>query len=106
MTNEKDLPDETPLELVKICGPTEAQMIEELLKNNGIECTLQGDVSSTPWPATGDLDEVRVWVKQHDAARAEELVDAFFTPVGKDELAEGDSELGVVDPDEPGGFTV
>jgi hypothetical protein len=105
MTNERDLSDETPLELIKICGPTEAQMIEEMLRNNGIECTLQGDVSSTPWPATGELDEVRVWVRQHDAARAEELVDAFFTPVGKDELAEGESELGVEDPDEPGGFT-
>ena len=93
MTNRKDLPDETPLELIKICGPTEAQMIEEMFRNNGIECMLQGDVSSNPWPATGELDEVRVWVRQQDASKAEELVGAFFTP-------ESESELGVEDPDE------
>jgi len=34
------------------------------------------------------------------------LVEAFFTPVGNDELTEGDPELGVKDPDEPGGFTI
>lgn len=110
MTNEQDLPNEEPLELVKVCGPTEAQMVEEMLRNNDIECTLQGDVRSTPWPATSDLDEVRIWVRQRDAAKALELVDAFFTPVAKEELTEGeadtDPDLGVDDPDEPGGFTV
>ena len=34
------------LEMVATCGPTEAQMIQELLNNNGIECTLQGNVVS------------------------------------------------------------
>jgi len=104
MTNEQDLPDEEALEMVATSGPTEANMIEELLRNNGIECTLQGE--STPWPTESDLDEVRIWVTPGDAARAQELVDAFFTPVGKDELEEGETDLGVEDPDEPGGFTV
>ncbi|PYS55690.1 MAG: hypothetical protein DMG13_02985 [Acidobacteria bacterium] len=106
MSSEQYLSDREPLEVVAVCGPTEGQMIEELLKNNGIDCTLQGDVTSTPWPTGTDLDEVRVWVKQADVPRAQELVDAFFTPVGKDELEEGQAELGVDDPDEPGGFTV
>ena len=106
MANEEDISNQEPLDLIRICGPTEAQMIEEMLANNGIDCALPGHVSSTPLPATSDLDEVRVWVKHDDAARAQELVEAFFTPVGKDELAEGDSDLGVEDPDEPGGFTV
>ena len=105
MSSEQDLPDKEPLEIVAVCGPTEAQMIEEVLNNNGIDCTLQGDVASTPWPGT-DLEEVRVWVKHEDAPRAQELVDGFFTPVGKDELEEGEPELGVEDQDEPGGFTV
>ncbi len=105
MSSEQDLPNKEPLEIVAVCGPTEAQMIEEVLNNNGIDCTLQGDVASTPWPGT-DLEEVRVWVKHEDAPRAQELVDGFFTPVRKDELEEGESELGVEDPDEPGGFTV
>ena len=106
MTNEKDLPEDEPLKMVAATGPAEAQMIEEILKNNGIECTLQGDVVSTPWPTKSDLDEVRVFVTSGDAARAEELIQAFFTPVGTDELAEGQSELGVEDPDEPAGFTI
>ena len=109
MTNEKDLlasNDDEPLKMVAVAGPAEAQMIEEMLKNNDIECSLQGDVMSTPWPTKSDLDEIRIFVKQRDAARAEELVQAFFTPVGKDELSEDQAELGVEDPDEPGGFTI
>jgi hypothetical protein len=106
MTNERDLRDNEPLKMVAVAGPAEAQMIEEMLRNNGIDCTLQGDVVSTPWPTKSDLDEVRVFVKSADAARADELVQAFFTPVGKDELTEGDEELGVDDPDEPSGFTI
>jgi hypothetical protein len=105
VTDEKDLSNE-PLEMVAVAGPAEAQMIEEMLKNNGIDCTLQGDVVSDLWPTTSDLDEVRVFVKKHDSAQAQELVEAFFTPVGKDELAEGDSELGVDDADEPSGFKI
>ena len=106
MTNEKDLHEDEPQKVVAVSGPAEAQMIEEMLKNNGIDCSLQGSVPSNPWPATGALDEVRILVKHSDVGRAEELVDAFFTPVGKDELTEEQSELGVDDPDEPGGFTI
>ena len=94
-----------PLELVKTCGPTEAEMIQEMLINNGIESTLQGEVSATTLPATGDLDEVRIWVKSEDVAQASELIQAFFSPVGKDELDENQTDLGVDNPDEPGGFT-
>jgi hypothetical protein len=94
------------LEMIATCGPTEAQMIEELLRNNGIESTLQGNVPSNLLPTESDLDEVRIWVNPSDVSKAQELVDAFFTPVGKDELTEGQTELGVDDPDEPGGFTV
>jgi hypothetical protein len=94
------------LEMIATCGPTEAQMIEELLKNNGIESTLQGNVGANVLPTESDLDEVRIWVRRENVAAAQELVDAFFTPVSKSELAEGSEELGVENPDEPGGFTV
>jgi hypothetical protein len=105
MTHEKDIREES-LEMVAVAGPSEAQMIEEMLRNNGIECTLQGDVVSTPWPTVSDLDEVRVFVRRSDSKRAQELVEGYFTPVSKDELAEGESELGVENPDEPGGFKI
>lgn len=100
--NEKD----EALEIVAISGPAEAQMMEELLKKNGIDCSLQGNVPSNPLPATSDLDEVRILVRPADVKAAEELVDAFFTPVGKDELTEEQVTLGVEDPDEPAGFKI
>ena len=106
MKNEKDFPNDEPLDVVAVAGPAEAQMIEEMLRNNGIDCTLQGDVVSTPWPTVSDLDEVRVLVPRHETARAQELVDAFFTPVAKDELEDGDPELGTDEPDEPSGFKI
>ena len=106
MTNEKDFPDDELLEIVAVAGFAEAQMIEEMLKNNGIDCTLQGDVVSTPWPTVSDLDEVRVFVRRTDVQRAQELVDGFFTPVSKDELADSESDLGVENPDEPSGFKI
>ena len=106
MSNKENLRADETLKMIAVAGPTEAQMIEEILRNNGIESTLQGDVVSTPWPTVSDLDEIRIFVKPKDVAAAQELVNAFFTPVGKKELAEKDSELGVDNPDEPGGFTI
>jgi hypothetical protein len=106
MTTHKELPDDGPLEVVAVSGPADAQMIEEMLTNNGIDCSLQGNVPSNPLPATSGLDEVRVLVRRSDNERAEELIDAYFTPVGKDELTEEQAELGVDDPDEPGGFKI
>jgi hypothetical protein len=105
--NPERTPDaDEPLEVVAVSGPAEAQMIEETLRNNGIDCSLQGNVASNPWPAIGDLDEVRVLVKHSDAARANQLVDAFYTPVDKDDLVEGEPGPGDEDPREPGGFKI
>ena len=36
MKKEQDLRNDEPLEVVAVSGPAEAEMIEELLKNNGI----------------------------------------------------------------------
>jgi hypothetical protein len=66
------------LMLVRVCGPTEAEMLREMLANNGIESTLQGKESAEILPAMGDLDEVRVFVSHADAAKAEELIEGFF----------------------------
>jgi hypothetical protein len=103
MTHENALDLDEPLEIIAVSSPSEAQMIEEALRNNGIECSLQGNVTSNPWPAIGDLDEVRILVRHSDAERAKELVAAFHTPVDRDELVEGESSRGINDPTEPGG---
>ena len=105
MSEERDVQDDA-LAMVAVAGPAEGQMIEELLRNNGIQSSLQGGVISTPLPSVSDLDEVRVFVDKKDAARAQELVDGFFTAVPKDELLEDSAELGVDDPNDPSGFTI
>ncbi len=68
-----------PLCLARICGPTDAPMIEELLKNNNIDSVVQGERSAATIPAAGELTEVRVWVRERDLARANELIEAFFS---------------------------
>ena len=70
--------NEVPLEMVRTCGPTEAEMIREILEKNGINSTLQGEIAAQTLPAMGDLDEVRIWVHPKDAHRAKELIEAFF----------------------------
>ncbi len=67
-----------PLRIVRIKDAMSAPMIEELLRNNGIATVLQGEVTATTIPAAGKLTEVRVWVKQSDAERADEIIEAFF----------------------------
>ena len=73
--------EDEPLEVIRVCGPTEAEMIQEILSNNGIDCTLQGEAAALLYPATGNLDDVRLWVNPQDAERARELIDEFLTPV-------------------------
>ena len=70
--------DTRDLELAKVCGPTEAEMIREVLVNNGIECILQGEQAAQTLPAMGDLDEVRIWVNRQSLKHAHQLIDAFF----------------------------
>lgn len=91
MRNE--LPQEESLELIAVADPAEAKMIEEMLNQNNIKCVLQGDVTAI-LPA-GDLDDIQIFVDSENAESARELVEAFFTPVEKGELEDGESDLGV-----------
>ena len=94
MTNEQDLPDEQPLDLLTVSNdPTEAKMIEEMLKNNDIDCMLQGDVNAI-LPA-GDLDDIQIYVKPGDLEKAQELIEAYFTG---EEITESGDELSADDP--------
>lgn len=70
--------DTEPLRMVYISNSTEGPMIEELLKNNSIECILQGAVSASTLPAAGELTQVRVWVRASDQAVADDLIEAYF----------------------------
>lgn len=66
------------LRMVRVTGPQEAPMIEELLGNNGVDVILQGEHSASELPAMGDLNEVRVWVRESQADAARDIIDAFF----------------------------
>ena len=70
--------DKEALRMVYIADQTQGPMIEELLKNNGIESVLQGEAEAAILPATGDLNQVRVWVRLSDQTHADELIEAFF----------------------------
>jgi len=96
MTDENVNPQDEPLELIRTCGPTEAEMIGEILRNNGIASSLQGKESAEAIPTTGEMDEVRIWVSQEDAVRARELVEGFFTPVDG-ENGENDTDVSAAD---------
>ena len=74
-----EFPDSNdPLKLVRVAGPTEAPMIEELLRHNGIESVIQGEKSASVLPAVGELTEVRIWVKESAVTRSQQLIEAFF----------------------------
>ena len=84
---------EEPLKLLRVTGPTEAPMIEELLENNGIHPILQGQAAASTIPAVGDLNEVRIWVAASVLTRAHELIEAFFD----DDSAELEENAGPIE---------
>jgi len=54
----------------------EADMVQELLENNGIISVLHGETD--PIGAAGRAEPITLSVEKHDAANAEELYEAFF----------------------------
>lgn len=72
--------DDEPLRMAHTTNPRTAPMIQELLRNNGIESILQGEESASTLPAAGELDQVRIWVRESAKSRADELIHAFFEP--------------------------
>ena len=94
-----DLPspdhDGPPLRVARVCGAVDADMIQELLQNNGIDVVLQGERTALTIPAAGMLTDVRVWVQESDMPKAEELIEAFFESSDESIPAdpEGDGEL-------------
>jgi Zn-dependent M32 family carboxypeptidase len=55
----------------------QAQLIKEILENNGIPVLLGVDVS--PFPAVGSsFGDVRITVRQRDLRRAQEIIADYF----------------------------
>jgi hypothetical protein len=73
------------VDLRSFANTAEAEMVQEVLEQNGIRALLQGEAATGtlfPTPATG----VILLVDERDLARASELVDAYFEA----EIVEGD----------------
>ncbi|MEW6733745.1 MAG: DUF2007 domain-containing protein [Acidobacteriota bacterium] len=69
---------------------TEAEMVQEVLEQNGVRVLLQGEVASgTLFPTTATA--VNLLVDERDLDRARELVDAYFEA----EIVEGETAEGI-----------
>jgi hypothetical protein len=66
------------VELEKVQGDFEAQVLRSLLESEGIDVIVKAGLVHTVHPLTVDgLGEVRVCVRDGDVPRAREILDAF-----------------------------
>jgi hypothetical protein len=72
--------DEPLVTLARFSTASEAEMVRELLSQNGIACVLQGGNYGAlePLPFPGGFSEVRLLVPQAELPRAQDLYEAFF----------------------------
>ena len=66
--------DESLVLLARFSTASEAEMVRELLSQNGIACALQGG----NFGALEPLTEIRLLVSQNELSCARELYEAFF----------------------------
>jgi hypothetical protein len=77
--DKKEPKAEKDMKLVELCrvmGPVEAEVIKNFLESQGIECILQGQMVQAVYPIIVDgLGEIRVLVAEKDFATATELLE-------------------------------
>ena len=69
--------DESLVLLARFSTASEAEMVRELLSQNGIACVLQGRSFGALEPQ-GVFSAIRLLVSQNELSRAQELYEAFF----------------------------
>lgn len=78
MEDEKKTKPEKDVRLVEICrvmGPVEAEVIKNFLESEGVPCILQGQMVQAVYPILVDgLGEMRVMVAEQDLEVARELL--------------------------------
>jgi hypothetical protein len=76
--DEKKPKAERDMKLVELCrvmGPVEAEVIKNFLESQGIDCILQGQMVQAVYPILVDgLGEIRVLVAEKDFETATELL--------------------------------
>jgi hypothetical protein len=84
MDDEQKPKTDKDMKLVELCrvnGPVEAEVIKNFLENQGIACLLQGQMLQAIYPILVDgLAETKVLVSENDFATAKELLQTRGTP--------------------------
>ncbi|MFZ2053553.1 MAG: DUF2007 domain-containing protein [Candidatus Aminicenantales bacterium] len=70
--SEKDM---KLMELTRVMGPVEAEVIKNFLESQGISCILQGQMVQSVYPmSVNGMGELRVMVSEEDFFLAKELL--------------------------------
>ncbi len=63
------------VELTRVMGPVEAEVIKSFLESQGISCILQGQMVQSVYPMSVDgMGELKVMVSEEDFSFAKELL--------------------------------
>jgi len=72
---QKPSKDTKLIELVRVMGPVEAEVIKNFLESQGITCILQGQMVQSVYPMNVDgMGELKVMVSEDDYPLAKELL--------------------------------
>lgn len=67
------------VEIHKVWGPAEAEVIKSFLESHGISCILKGLVVQSVHPFSMDgLGEIKILVSENDSEMAQKLLSARF----------------------------
>jgi len=67
--------DSKLMEIARVMGPVEAEVIKNFLETQGISCILQGQMVQSVYPLSVDgMGELRVLVSEDDFSLAKELL--------------------------------
>ena len=84
-------PREDDLCLLAEKGQIEADMLADILEQNGVKSLLKGSQGAGLSMYTGlMLETFRIYVNYSDLDRAQELMEVFFTPLETDEAEESE----------------
>jgi len=76
MTEKKSENDLDLVELCKVWGPAEAEVIKTMLESYGIPCLMRGQVVQSILPYSVDgMGEIKILVPKKDLAKAKSLIE-------------------------------
>jgi hypothetical protein len=78
MENSKERHDEQLVELAKVQGDFEAQVLKGMLESEGIEVAIRAGISQNVLPFTVDgLGEMKLYVRERDLASAKAVIEEY-----------------------------